>query len=381
MKVRITARLVVVLLAAVSVTAAFALGAMAASEETKVPAAIIATGENFPDAVVGGSVGGALVGPVLLVKQNTIPSQTVAELKRLNPENIYVIGGTAVIGDSVVNQLKQYTPGTVTRLAGSNRYATAAAVSAGIFPVNLPTLPPGPEGPQGEQGDQGIAGLEGPQGEQGDQGPQGEGLPDPTGSAIFSTYDTVGTYTIQTVPAGSALSSVHVWKGGPRGCTFTVQKGGVALTEPFSSDLDGVVQEFHPGIASSGDVSVVVDVVGNSGLCEVSAAWSGFDSPADVAELAIGSVANVFNTDTWYETDVPSGVRVTQLMGQGEACSIRIVDGTTELFRGFFGIAGTNRDFAIGYGVDGSALKVGIRDGLNGSNCENGVVTWIGTSG
>jgi hypothetical protein len=120
---------------------------MAAAEEAKVPTAIIATGENFPDAVVGGSVGGALVGPVLLVKQNTIPSQTVAELKRLNPEKIYVVGGPAVIADSVVNQLKQYTLGSVTRLAGSNRYATAAAVSAGIFLVDIPTLPPGPEAP------------------------------------------------------------------------------------------------------------------------------------------------------------------------------------------------------------------------------------------
>ena len=36
---------------------------------------LIATGENFPDAVVAGAAGGAADGPVLLVRQNSIPAR------------------------------------------------------------------------------------------------------------------------------------------------------------------------------------------------------------------------------------------------------------------------------------------------------------------
>jgi hypothetical protein len=73
---------------------------------------------------------------VLLVREGSIPSETAAELSRLSPDVIFVVGGTAVITDSVVSQLGAYAS-TVTRVAGPNRYATAAAVSAAVFPVTF----------------------------------------------------------------------------------------------------------------------------------------------------------------------------------------------------------------------------------------------------
>jgi putative cell wall-binding protein len=44
-----------------------------------------------------------------------------------------LVGGTAPVGDSVVNALRSYTAGGATRHAGADRYATAVAVNAAAF--------------------------------------------------------------------------------------------------------------------------------------------------------------------------------------------------------------------------------------------------------
>lgn len=95
-----------------------------------VPYVFIAAGASFPDALAGGAVAAQTGSPLLLVNQGSIPSETVAELQRLNPLEIYVLGGTGVIGNTVLSQLQAYDEGGgVFRLAGNNRYETAAAVS------------------------------------------------------------------------------------------------------------------------------------------------------------------------------------------------------------------------------------------------------------
>jgi len=98
-----------------------------------VSVAYVATGANYPDALAGGAAAAALGGPVLLTQPSRLPAPTAAELARLKPARIEVLGGTAVISSAVAAQLDAYTTGTVRRLAGSDRYATAAAVSAATF--------------------------------------------------------------------------------------------------------------------------------------------------------------------------------------------------------------------------------------------------------
>jgi len=96
----------------------------------------IATGDNFPDALGAGAVAGVNAGPVLLVQQNAIPAPILAELNRLQPEKIIIVGGTGVISDSVKSALESLGFGpTVERIAGADRYATAAALSEASFPV------------------------------------------------------------------------------------------------------------------------------------------------------------------------------------------------------------------------------------------------------
>lgn len=110
----------------------------AASFTPGVGVAYVATGANFPDALAGAAVAGKLAAPVLLVTQSAIPAATAAELGRLKPGRIVVLGSTAVIGGAVETALASYTTGGVTRLAGSDRYATAASISAASFDPGVP---------------------------------------------------------------------------------------------------------------------------------------------------------------------------------------------------------------------------------------------------
>jgi putative cell wall-binding protein/uncharacterized protein YkwD len=67
--------------------------------------------------------------PVLLTERTQLGATTRAEIKRRAPSRAWVIGGTGVVSSSVESELKSLGVSTVTRLAGSDRYATAAAVA------------------------------------------------------------------------------------------------------------------------------------------------------------------------------------------------------------------------------------------------------------
>lgn len=112
----------------------------AASFAPGVPVAYVATGLDFPDALAGAALGAEWNGPILLVRLNEIPATTAAELVRLQPQRIVVLGGTGVVSDAVVANLAAYTGGGVTRLAGLNRYATAATMSAANFGPGVPVV-------------------------------------------------------------------------------------------------------------------------------------------------------------------------------------------------------------------------------------------------
>ena len=94
-----------------------------------VNAAFVAVGTNFADALAGGPAAALRDSPLLLVRSSSIPGSTAAALEDLNPDRIYVLGGTAAISNAVKNQLDAYTSGPVTRLAGANRFATAEAIT------------------------------------------------------------------------------------------------------------------------------------------------------------------------------------------------------------------------------------------------------------
>lgn len=93
----------------------------------------IATRLNYADALSAGPAAGKAQGPVLLVAPTSIPSSIATELTRLKPQKIVVVGGTDVISASVQSALQSYTTGSVTRLAGADRFGTSALISANTF--------------------------------------------------------------------------------------------------------------------------------------------------------------------------------------------------------------------------------------------------------
>ncbi|HEU0237565.1 MAG TPA: cell wall-binding repeat-containing protein [Candidatus Limnocylindrales bacterium] len=114
-----------------------AAAASAATFAPGVPIAFVATGMNFPDALVGAAAGARLGGPVLLVPGDGVPEAVATELTRLQPARIRVLGGPSVVSDATLEALRAYSA-DVDRLAGATRYATAAAVSAALYEAGAP---------------------------------------------------------------------------------------------------------------------------------------------------------------------------------------------------------------------------------------------------
>lgn len=87
---------------------------------------VLATGEDYPDALAGTPLARRVGGPVLLTGRDALPSPTEEELRRLAPDRVFVMGGTAAVSEAVVDRIRQVTGANVPRVAGANRYETAA---------------------------------------------------------------------------------------------------------------------------------------------------------------------------------------------------------------------------------------------------------------
>ncbi|RZT58061.1 putative cell wall binding repeat protein [Microcella alkaliphila] len=99
------------------------------------PVVVVANGLSFPDALSAGPAAVQLGGPVLLVGPTSIPSVVRAELNRLRPQRIIVVGGTGVVSGAVATELRSFASSrSVTRLGGADRYATSRAIAEFAFP-------------------------------------------------------------------------------------------------------------------------------------------------------------------------------------------------------------------------------------------------------
>ncbi|MCS5714514.1 cell wall-binding repeat-containing protein [Herbiconiux sp. CPCC 205716] len=103
------------------------------------PVAVVVSGEVFADALGGSAAAGALGGPVLLVPTDRVPDTVVAELARLRPSRLVVLGGPAAIAEPVVDTLRTIV-GDTTRLDGADRFVVSAATSAHAFPRGARTV-------------------------------------------------------------------------------------------------------------------------------------------------------------------------------------------------------------------------------------------------
>lgn len=90
----------------------------------------LSRGDSQADAVAGGKLPG---GPLLLVNDSTTVQKNVAEaITKLKATKVVVLGGTGAVSDAAVKAVAGKA--TVTRLAGPDRFGTAAEISKNLFP-------------------------------------------------------------------------------------------------------------------------------------------------------------------------------------------------------------------------------------------------------
>lgn len=102
----------------------------------KVNSVFIATGLNFPDALVAGSAAGYQGGPLILVNgaSGALDQATKQLIQNLGPLRIYIVGGTSSVSTGIQSDLQNLGVPTVLRLGGLDRYGTAQAVNSEVFP-------------------------------------------------------------------------------------------------------------------------------------------------------------------------------------------------------------------------------------------------------
>ncbi|MHB8125720.1 MAG: cell wall-binding repeat-containing protein [Desulfitobacteriaceae bacterium] len=100
------------------------------------PTVVLATGQNFPDALAGTVLAGKLNSPLLLTESTQLPLQVLDELVRLQAQKIYLLGGTSAISDGIETTLrnKGYE---VSRLWGIDQYGTAARIASELVQLKL----------------------------------------------------------------------------------------------------------------------------------------------------------------------------------------------------------------------------------------------------
>nr|WP_281497169.1 cell wall-binding repeat-containing protein [Ornithinimicrobium sp. F0845] len=107
--------------------------ALLAQEFTGVSKVYVAVGEgnNFADALSASALAGSEGVPVLLTKSGHAPNSLLDALDALAPAEVVVIGGEGAVSGSVADQV-----GATSRLAGVDRYATNAEITA-AYPADV----------------------------------------------------------------------------------------------------------------------------------------------------------------------------------------------------------------------------------------------------
>lgn len=92
-------------------------------DEEKASWAFVVSGQNYADALAVAPIAFANKIPVLLTARDVLPDATWAELDMLAPDEVFIVGGKAAVSNAVEDEI-----GSAERIAGPNRYATAAEV-------------------------------------------------------------------------------------------------------------------------------------------------------------------------------------------------------------------------------------------------------------
>ncbi|WP_343918527.1 ExeM/NucH family extracellular endonuclease, partial [Agrococcus citreus] len=95
---------------------------------------LIASGQVFADALSAGPAAARADASLLLTPTDGLMPVTIAELQRLQPGSVTIVGGTPSVSSATAAQITEVVPNaTVSRIAGADRYQTAALIAERYF--------------------------------------------------------------------------------------------------------------------------------------------------------------------------------------------------------------------------------------------------------
>ena len=97
----------------------------------------IASGTSFPDSLAASTYALAEGGPLLLTTRDSMPTVVTAEIQRLAPSQIVIIGGSGAVSLGQEIALRTLGIPVVRRIEGTDRYDTAAQVAQELVNAGL----------------------------------------------------------------------------------------------------------------------------------------------------------------------------------------------------------------------------------------------------
>ena len=95
---------------------------------------VLASGKSYADALAGVPLAKKLKAPILLTDPTKLSAETLKEIKRLGAKNVTILGGYGAVSKNVETTLVS-NGCKVSRIQGSTRFGTAAAVADKIDPA------------------------------------------------------------------------------------------------------------------------------------------------------------------------------------------------------------------------------------------------------
>lgn len=91
-----------------------------------VPVLVVVASDSPSDEIAGRSVAERVGGELLVLPRTGVTAGIAEDLSRLRSARVLILGGVGTVTEANAAALARYTSGPVTRVAGDNRYETAA---------------------------------------------------------------------------------------------------------------------------------------------------------------------------------------------------------------------------------------------------------------
>ena len=90
---------------------------------------VLATGQNFPDALAAGPLAYSLSAPILLTTKDVLPESVIKFIQDKGVNKVTIIGGTEAVSSQVEGYLRDSLRLEIYRISGNDRFETASKIA------------------------------------------------------------------------------------------------------------------------------------------------------------------------------------------------------------------------------------------------------------